>query len=173
MTVTRRALIAFAALALPLAALALTNPALAAPPADPAAFLHAIYRSIIADEGQTGGVDLFTEAKVRPKTFSASLVAVWAASDAKVQPGDMSEPDFDVFTESQDPQVKAYALTVKSASPTAAEIEVALRTRKADKKPYATLTFSLVAEAGGWRIDDIAGTGDGMPWTLRALLTLN
>ena len=99
----------------------------------------------------------------------------WRTVDADTAPGDKGPLDFDPITNSQDPDTmggfSVGSATVRGAR---AEVEVTMteardaapRTNRADP----VVRYDLVLEDRRWKIDDIAGTGDGQPWSLRRIL---
>lgn len=101
---TRRA---FAALACLLPAL----PALAADGSD--AVISAIYSQVSASNGDSGGQFIWLEPTDRRKYFSSRTVKLWRAADAATPDGDQGPIDFDPVTNSQDPQVKAFDVTIE------------------------------------------------------------
>ena len=148
----------------------------AAAPADtPEAFMTAIYARVTAGDGSKGGSD-FTEAKAAGRWFTRSVVKLWAAAEAKAEKdGDIGPIDFDLFTDSQDPEVRSVAVEPREATPDTATVRVGLFAAKKPKpgaKPYSTLDFVLKRQDGGWRIDDVKKVSSE-PWTLRGLLTAN
>lgn len=153
--------------------LAVAPAALAAPADDPKAFLAALYARVTAGDGTAGGVDFHEPATVRPKLFTASLCKLWKAAE-KAASGDLGPIDFDLFSDSQDPLVKAVKIDVLSADATRARVSVALfpAVPKPGEAPGSTIVFDLRREGGGWKIDDMGGgSGDGV-WRLRAFLTV-
>ena len=120
---------------LPLLLLALAPLAAAAPPpapksadGSPAAFVTSVYRVVASGKGDEGGQSLWLEAKARPRTFSNSLVALWAKADAlQEKSGDGAGPiDWDPVTASQDPMVKSFTVKVEREDATSATVAVTL-----------------------------------------------
>lgn len=165
--IDRRALVAVLA-GLSLIGASPVTAAPAAPAGDtPEAFLTAIYAKITAGDGTSGGAAFYDKA-ARPKVFVASLVAVWDKAEAEAEKtGEIGPIEADPFTDSQDPQVRRFTLKSLETAPDKARIRVSLfRDRKPTAKPQTVLDFTLVREAGGWRIADIAHEGGDMAWTL-------
>src|SRR5262249_38409301 len=107
------------------------------------------------------------------KYLSKSLIALWAKSEAHTPEGDVVI-DFDPITNSQDPSVKAFAVTSEKLDSGTATIAVKMTTGYA--RPSAipaddVIRYDFVRDGGHWKIDDIRGSVDGKPWSLRALLT--
>ncbi len=136
----------------------------------PAAPIRAIYTQAAAGNGDTGGNFVWDDAKDRPRYLSKSLTALWAKSDARIEPGYAGPIDFDPITNSQDPQVYGFAITIEKQD---AQRATVLATFEYSKPPQArkitTVTYDLVREDGAWKIDDIRGaaTGNGWRWSVR------
>ena len=146
----------------------------AKPAPDPAAVARAIYAKVSAGDGERGGQFLWVDPKARPRTFSKGLCALWAKADAK-QKADhdgLGPIDWDPFTASQDPKVKGCSVVVERQDAKAATVAVTLvdprgrRTVVADE----TVRLDLVKEGDRWAVDDVRGTVDGSPWSVRAAL---
>lgn len=148
--------------------------AVAAPAETPEAFITAIYARITAGDGRKGGSD-FTEAKVAGRWFTRSVVKLWTAAEAKAEKdGEIGPIDFDLFTDSQDPEVRSVTVEPREATPDTATVRVGLFAAKKPKpgaEPYTTLDFVLKQENGGWRIDDVKQVSSE-PWSLRGLLAM-
>ena len=147
----------------------LAAPALAQPAETPEAFLAAIYGRVCAGDGTAGGA-AFTDRKGRARVFVKDLVKIWDKADAEAEKtGEIGPIEFDPFTDSQDPEVRRFAVQSLEAGADRARLAVSLfrdRKAKAGEKPQTVLEFTLAREAGGWRIADIARKGGEMPWTL-------
>ena len=80
--------------------------------------------------------------------------------------------DFDVVTNSQGADVKSYALTIGRRDATHATVVAAIDpgdwVRQSPREKV--VTFSLVRQAGAWRIDDVSGVGEPNSWSLRDVL---
>lgn len=166
----RRLLVVLPAFAVAVAAAA---PARAAgPDDDPAGFVGGLYASVTADDGLRGGSDLFSTAEARPKTFTADLCRLWAKVDATVPTEEIGPVDFDLFTASQDAEVRKAEVTVASRAGDRATVRAALFARPPHpgERPQATIDFDLRRESGGWRIDDMSGPAPEGTWSLRRLL---
>lgn len=156
-----------------LLAAGLPGRALAAPPTadDHAAIVTAIYARAAKGKGDAGG-DFLIEKASRTKYLSKSLTALWAKADARTRKGDVGPVDFDPVTNSQDPDVKSVKVVVEKAELEKATIAATIeghrgpRARPADQ----TIRYDFIREAGQWKIDDIKGTIDGNPWSVRAML---
>jgi hypothetical protein len=147
----------------------------AAPPASaesPAALITAIYERVTTGNGDSGG-DFLIEAKDRAPYLSKSLRALWDAADAKTQPGYAGPLDFDPISNSQDPQVRVFALKIEKQDDKRATVAATFGARKEplDWQPTTTVRYQLVNERGAWKIDDIQGAApNGAAWSVRRLL---
>lgn len=148
--------------------------AFAAPADTPEGFIGAIYARVTAGDGTKGGSE-FTEAKAAGRWFTRSVLEIWTKAEAKAEKdGEIGPIDFDLLTDSQDPQVRRVAIEPRETKPDAATVRVGLfaaKKAKPGEKPYSTLDFVLKQENGGWRIDDVKKVSSE-PWTLRGLLTM-
>jgi hypothetical protein len=166
--VTRRKLILSAAAAL----LAPVLPRHAAAAEDPAGILTAIYTRVAKGKGD-GTFVIQTKAS-RTKFLSNALVALWAKADARTRKGDGGGPvDFDPVTNSQDPDVKSFKVAAEKQAADKATVAVTIESHQQDARANPadkTIRYDFVHEAGQWKIDDIKGTVDGGPWSVRALL---
>ena len=147
----------------------LAVPALAQTPDTPEAFLTAIYGRVSAGDGSAGGA-AYTDKKGRARVFVKDLVKIWDKADAEAEKtGEIGPIEFDPFTDSQDPEVRRFTVQSLETGADRARLAVSLfrdRKAKAGEKPQTVLEFTLLREAGGWRIADIARKGGEMPWTL-------
>jgi hypothetical protein len=135
------------------------------------AHLTAIYKKIASGKGDQGGQTYWVEPKDRAKWFSAALVKLWAAAEARAKSrGDEMGPiDFDPFTNSQDPRVKSFQIEKLDAVAPVTKLRVTLA---GDYEAGAgVLVFDLVQEKG-WKIDDIQGATGGDRWSLKEILAM-
>jgi len=140
---------------------------------DPVAIATAIYQKAAAGKGESGGQFLWLDPKVRPRTFSRSLVALWAKAEAATPEGDIGPVDFDPVTNSQDPGLKSFSVVSEKQTAAAATVAVTLTETIAARRVATdrTVRYDFVLEEGRWKIDDIRSTADGHPWSLRKLLS--
>ncbi len=148
---------------------------LAAAPAcaqSPAAVITAIYERAVAGNGDSGG-DFLIEDKDRAPYLSRSLRALWAAADAKTQAGDTGPLDFDPVSNSQDPQLRAFAVKIEKQGDKHATVAATFGAQKEplDRQLTVTVRYELVNEGGAWKIDDITGVASsGGAWSVRQLV---
>jgi len=166
--ITRRELILSGAAGL----LAATLPNAAPAADDPAGIITAIYTRAAKGKGDTGGAFVFENKAAKANYLSKSLIALWAKADARTRKGDVGPVDFDPVTNSQDPDVKSFKVAVEKQEADKATIAVTIdghqgpRTKPAD----GTIRYDFVRDAGRWKIDDIRGSAEGKPWSIRGLL---
>ena len=156
-----------------LLATALTHPALAKPPADdPASAVTGIYTRAAQGKGDSGGNFVFGNKVARSKYLSKSLAALWARADARTRKGEVGPIDFDPVTNSQDPDVKSFKVTAEKQEGDKATIAVTIEGHQGPRPKPAdqTVRYHLVEEDGQWKIDDIKGSADGRPWSIRSIL---
>lgn len=140
---------------------------------DPAAIVTAIYTRAAKGKGDGGGTFVIENKAARTKYLSKSLATLWAKADARTRKGDVGPVDFDPVTNSQDPDVKSFKVAVEKQEADKAVIAVTIdghqgpRAKPADQ----TMGYDFVREAGLWKIDDIKGSADGRPWSVRGMLT--
>lgn len=167
--VTRRALILSGAAGL--LASALSHRVLAAPPspADPAGIITAIYTRAAKGKGDGGGAFIIENKAAKAKYLSRSLVELWAKADAHTPKGDVGPVDFDPVTNSQEPDVKTFEVTVEKQDADKAAIAVIIAGRNAPARKPAdrTIRYQFVRDGTAWKIDDIKGASDGEPWSIR------
>ena len=166
--ITRRELILSGAAGL----LAATLPNEAPAADDPAGIITAIYTRAAKGKGDSGGAFVFENKAAKANYLSKSLIALWAKADARTRKGDVGPVDFDPVTNSQDPDVKSFKVAVEKQEADKATIAVTIdghqgpRTKPAD----GTIRYDFVRDAGPWKIDDIRGSVEGEPWSIRGLL---
>jgi hypothetical protein len=163
---SRRAFVALATLALLLPAL----PAQAAPQG-PDVVVAAIYKKVTAGKGDHGGQFVWVQDKDRRLYFTARTVKLWRDAEAKTVKGDQGPISFDLITNSQDPQVKAFDVSIEKQDANAATIIVHIAEKRGPIMPLpgTTIRYDMVLEHGRWLIDDIRGTID-TEWSVRKML---
>jgi hypothetical protein len=136
---------------------------------DPAALLTKLYGAAAKDNA--GGA-FVGNPKERAKYLSKSFAALWSKAEAKTPQGELGPIDFDPVSNSQDPDIASFVIKVEKQDEGAATLAVALigsqpRPAAAD----AVIRYDFVRDGAHWRIDDIRGSVDGKPWSVRQLLT--
>jgi len=153
---------------------AATGRARAAPPSpnDPAGIINAIYARAAKGKGDGGGTFIIEDKAAKAKYLSKSLVELWARADAHTSKDDVPPIDFDPVTNSQDPDVKSFKVVAEKLEADKAVIAATISGRMPRAKPSDnTIRYNFVREDGKWKIDDISGTLDGEPWSIRDILS--
>lgn len=145
--------------------------------ADPVGMVTAIYEQVLQrGEGRSGGQFLWVRPVDRRSWMTASLAALWARADRRSPGGDQDPIPFDPVTNSREPCLKdarvALMTPARGASKSRARVSVALTACAGPRAMPAddVLTYELRRENRIWRVDEIKGTIDGQPWSVRALL---
>jgi uncharacterized protein DUF3828 len=140
---------------------------------DPTAILTAIYTRVTKGKGDGGGTFVIENKAARAKYLSNSLAMLWNKADARTRKGDGGPVGFDPVTNSQDPDVKSFKVAAEKQAADKATMAVTIEAHQRDARANAadkTVRYDFVLEGGQWKIDDIKGTVDGSPWSVRALL---
>ena len=141
-------------------------------PSDPVAVLTAIYTRTARGKGDGGGAFVIENKAAKTKYLSKSLVALWAKADAHTPKGDVGPVDFDPVTNSQEPDVKSFKVDAEKLEADKTTIAVTITGHRNDRKPAdQVVRYDFVREANAWKIDDIKGSSDGEPWSIRKMLT--
>lgn len=169
--ITRRTLILSAAATL-LVVILQPRGLVALEPSDPASIVTGIYTRAAQGKGEGGGNFVVGNKIARSKYLSKPLAALWAKADARTRKGDVGPIDFDPVTNSQDPDVKSFKVTNEKQEADKAMIAVTIEGHQGPRPKPAdqTMRYHLVREDGQWKIDDIKGTADGRPWSIRSML---
>ena len=133
----------------------LSSPARAEPFASPEAVLTALYAPYLEDIS----VEDYTP------FFSDRLNGLYAADEAKTPEGEIGALDFDPVIAGQD--FKITDLQIGKARITGDAASVTVNFDNMDEP--VVLSYSLVEENGGWKVDDIESRGKDFPWTLSAI----
>ena len=138
---------------------------------DPVAMITAIYSRVAKGKGDGGGGFVIENKAAKSRYLSKSLIALWAKADAHTPKGDVGPVDFDPVTNSQDPDVKSFKVDAEKLEADRALIAVTMTGHGAQRKATDQIVrYDLVREGKHWKIDDIKGTSDGEPWSIRAML---
>lgn len=134
---------------------------------DPAALLTKLYTAAAKDDA---GGSFVNNAKERGKYLSKALAALWSKAEAKLK-DDGVPIDFDVVSNSQDPDIKSFDIKTEKQDTGSATLAVTLtgaRPRKVTADEV--IRYDFVRDGAHWRIDDIRGAVDGKPWSVRQML---
>lgn len=168
------AALALCSLALPAAAQTSTAPAAPRPAALPAEAPDAVIKALYAahmPSVQGKGEPVYMVPKLRARFFSAALARAIARDIAESKKtGEVGVLDFDLMTNSQDPEVKDLQVAVVGAEAGKARVEA----RFTEHDTAMVITYVLTVEGGAWRIFDILYKDDkGATSTLRGLFKLS
>jgi hypothetical protein len=156
---------ALAGVALPAAALAQSKPLAN----DPTALLTKLYTQAAKDNA---GGHFVNDPKERARYLSKAFAALWSKAEAKAPEGDVGPIDFDPVSNSQDPDIKSFAIKVEAQDAGTATLAVTLTGSQPRKfAADSVLRYDFVRDGAHWRIDDIRGAVDGEAWSVRELLT--
>jgi hypothetical protein len=169
--ITRRDLISTALAGLLAGAIARSAFAEPASPNDPVAIVTAIYTRAAKGKGDGGAAFVIENKAAKAKYLSKSLIALWAKADAHTPKGDVGPVDFDPVTNSQDPDVKSFKVVAEKLEADKAAIAVTITGSRPRGKPADQVVhYDFVRDGDTWKIDDITGSDDGTPWSIRGLL---
>jgi len=138
---------------------------------DPVAIMNAIYVRVAKGKGDGGGAFVWADKAGKAKYLSKSLAALWVRADARTKGNFVGPIDFDPVTNSQDADVKSFKVETEKLDAGKALITVTL-TGHTPRKYRAddAIHYAFVRDGSSWRIDDIKGTVDAKPWSVRGLL---
>jgi hypothetical protein len=139
---------------------------------DPEAIITAIYARAASGKGEAGGAFIIESKAAKAKYLSKSLVALWARADARTPKGDVGPVDFDPVTNSQEPDVKSFAVKAETREAGKATIAATFTGHRTARAAAAdqTVRYDVVRDGTQWKIDDIRGAADGQPWSIREML---
>ncbi len=100
---------------------------------------------------------IFVEANLRERYLSKRLRTALDEMDKRTPAGDVPNIDFDVVSDSQDPDV--HALNIATESESADKAVVVADFLSHDDKEQTVLRYELMQEDGAWKIDDVAASG--------------
>ena len=123
-------------------------------------------------ERDGGGAFVIENKAAKAKYLSNALIALWAKADARTPKDDVGPIDFDPVTNSQDPDVKSFALATEKLEADKVTIAVSITGHRPPdgKAEDRIVRYDFVREAGTWKIDDIWSAVDAKPWSLREQL---
>lgn len=139
--------------------MALTGLAAAQPYETPDALLQAFYAPYLATDGSFAD-----EAQFR----SAGLQALYDADAEATPEGEMGALDFDPFIDGQDWEITDLEIGAAGIAGDYASADVSFKNFGEER----TLSYDLVKEDGGWKIDDVASTTPGNEYRLSEIFAL-
>jgi hypothetical protein len=99
--------------------------------------------------------------------YSRALNALFATAEANTPDDDVGPVDFDVFVNGQDFQLTE--LKIGEAAPEGQGVAVPVTLKNFGE--LQTLTFHMIKEGPGWKINDIESLTPGSEWRLTTLLS--
>ena len=132
-----------------------------------------MYARAAKGKGDGGGAFVIENKAAKAKYLSKSLIELWAKADAHTPKGDVGPVDFDPVTNSQEPDIKSFEVKTDKLDAEKAVIAVAMLGHRPSREKPAdrTVRYAFVRDTGLWKIDDISGSSDGEPWSIRDMLT--
>jgi hypothetical protein len=125
----------------------------------PAALLEAIYAPYTSAD--------FDWSEWEPSTFqSEGLNALFAKADEETPDDEVGRIDFDPYINAQDYDIAGLEIGEAKVDGDGATVEVLFVNFDLPQH----MTFSLVEEADGWKVDDVESHDADYPYSLRALL---
>jgi hypothetical protein len=100
---------------------------------------------------------IFVEARLREHYLSKGLCAALAEMDKRTPEGDIPNLDFDVVSDSQDPDV--HDLRIATESETSENAVVVANFQSHDDTERTVLRYDLVQENGAWKINNVEASG--------------
>ncbi len=102
-------------------------------------------------------LSIFVDGSLRERYLSKRLSGALADMDKRTPAGDVPNIDFDVVSDSQDPDVHDLKISTESESPEKAVVVADFKSHEDTER--TVLRFELVREDGAWKIDDVAASG--------------
>ena len=125
----------------------------------PAELLKALYTPYTTDNFDW---DKWDESKLRSKALNDLF-----AADLKEANGDVGRLDFDPYIDGQDYQVTDLKIGDATVTGDTAKAEVTFKNFDSAED----LTFTLVKEADGWKIDDVSSSNKDYPYDLKDIMS--
>ena len=123
----------------------------------PAALITEVYGVAKPSGHYQQPLAIFVEASLRERYLSKRLCAALADMDKRTPAGDVPNIDFDVVSDSQDPDVHDLKINTESESPEKAAVIADFKSHEDSER--TVLRYELVREDGAWKIDDVAASG--------------
>lgn len=123
----------------------------------PAALVTEVYGKVGPGGHFQQPLAIFADDSLRQRYLSKRLRAAVADMEKNTQEGDIPNLDFDVVSDSQDPDVRD--LKIKAESARAGEAAVTADFRSHTDKERTVLHYTLLQEDGSWKIDEVVASG--------------
>jgi hypothetical protein len=118
---------------------------------------------------EDGGNFLTLKHADRRKYISRSLVDLWLRAEKNAREGYVLI-DADPVSNSQDPDIASFTVKEEQRDAKRATVAATFTERSAGRRKSAldlTVRYDFLRDGGRWKIDDIRGTVDGKPWSIR------
>ena len=125
----------------------------------PKDLLEALYSPY--SQGDSFDWSKWDEAKFRSKELNELF-----DKDAKESGGDVGRLDFDPYIDGQDYQITDLKFGNAQVTGDTAKVEVTFKNFDLAED----LTFTLVKEADGWKVDDVSSANKDFPYSLKAIM---
>jgi hypothetical protein len=123
----------------------------------PAALITEVYGVAGPSGHYRQPLSIFAETSLRERYLSKRICAALAEMDKRTPEGDVSNLDFDVVSDSQDPDVHDLKIIAESAGDENAVVVANFKSHEDTER--TELRFELVREDGSWKINNVEATG--------------
>jgi len=123
----------------------------------PAALITEVYGTVGPSGHYQQPLAIFAEAGLREQYLSQGLRAALAEMDKRTPEGDIPNLDFDVVSDSQDPDVHDLRISTESETPEKAVVVATFKSH--DDAERTVLRYDLVQEGGAWKINNVEASG--------------
>jgi hypothetical protein len=123
----------------------------------PAVLITEVYGAVGPSGHYQQPLAIFVEAGLREQYLSKRLCAALAEMDKRTPEGDIPNLDFDVVSDSQDPDV--HDLRISTENETSEKAVVVANFKSHDDTERTVLRYDLVQEGGAWRINNVEASG--------------
>jgi hypothetical protein len=123
----------------------------------PAAVVTELYGAAGPDGRYQEPLTIFFDDTLKARYLSKKLRDAVADMEKRTPEGDVPNLDFDVVSDSQDPDVRGLKISTESES--AERAVVAADFQSHEEKERTVLRYELVREGAAWVIDDVSASG--------------
>ena len=148
----------------------------AGPPASvqtPEQIVRWIYAEAVKKDssgGQNGGTIFGGDKGPIRRLFSAGFLREWDAAQVRIKKSGDIGLDFDPVSNSQDPAIGRVTYTVESTSADRSAVGATFGSLHDPKAKPQTIRYDFVREGSAWKIDNIRGSVENDPWSMRELM---
>ena len=150
-------------------ALAQTNKARMETPEDIVRWIYAEAVKKEKDGSQKGGTIFGGKGPIR-RLFSVAFLREWDAAQARIKKSGDLGLDFDPVSNSQDPSIGKVEFKIENESAGKTRVAATFGSLEDPKAAPQTVRYDCVREGNAWKLDDIAGSVEQDPWSLRGLM---